>query len=119
MGGVALIAPAAADRALGVNAGRRVLRLIGVVDLGIATGLHLGQSKSLWLMARAASNPPIAAVAALNARSIRARLIAAGLLAATIMDLRMARRMRGAVDDLHSGRHIAASFPAPRSWATP
>ncbi|MGH8986002.1 MAG: hypothetical protein ACRDY6_19305 [Acidimicrobiia bacterium] len=89
-----LIAPAAVGRALGVHSSRRVLRTIGLVDLALAPGLYFGRPQWPWLLARAASNPLIVAVAATNARSIRARVIAAGLIGATVIDLRNAARMR-------------------------
>jgi hypothetical protein len=82
--------------------------------------LLFGHSKSSWLVARAA-NPPIAAVAIMNARSTRARLIAAGLLGATIMDLRTAARMRSHEHDVDRNdprvRSTATSAPSSRVGA--
>jgi hypothetical protein len=40
------------------------------------------------------SNPLIAAVTVMHARTVRARVIAVGLIGATVMDLRTAARMR-------------------------
>ena len=94
LGAGLLIAPAAVGRALGVDSGPRVLRTIGLVDLALAPGLYFGRPQWPWLMARAGSNPLIAAVTVANARSVRARVIAAGLIGATVMDLRTAARMR-------------------------
>jgi len=94
LGSVLLIAPEAVGRALGVDSGRRVLRAIGLVDLGLAPGLYLGRPQWPWPVARAASNPLIAVVAVANARSVRARVIATGLIGATVIDLRTAARMR-------------------------
>jgi hypothetical protein len=94
LGSGLLIAPAAVGRALGVDSDRRVLRTIGLVDLALAPGLYFGRPQWPWLMARAASNPLIAAVTVANARSTRARVLAVGLIGATVMDLRTAARMR-------------------------
>jgi hypothetical protein len=71
-----------------------VVRAIGVADLVLAVGLHLGRPSWPWLMARAATNPVIAAVAVVSGRSWRARLLAAGLAVATASDLRTAARLR-------------------------
>jgi hypothetical protein len=99
LGSILLIAPAGAGRAIGVDAGNRVLRMIGVVDLALGAGLLSGRPTWPWLVARAASNPLIAAVAVTYARSLRARVLAAGLIGATIIDLRTAARMRSSVVD--------------------
>jgi hypothetical protein len=99
LGSILLIAPARTGRALGVDADRRVLRKIGVVDAGLAPGLYFGRPKWCWLVARAISNPLIAVVAVANARALRARVIAAGLIGATLMDLRTAARLRASVSD--------------------
>jgi hypothetical protein len=90
------LAPAATARLAGIDADPRVLRAIGVTDLVLAAGLHLGRPSWPWLVARAATNPPIAAVALMSARSRRARLLAAGLAVATAADLRNAARLRAA-----------------------
>jgi hypothetical protein len=94
LGSALLLAPAAVGRALGVESSDRVLRTIGLVDLALAPCLYFGRPQWPWLVARAASNPLIAAIAVTNARSVRARVIAAGLIGATVMDLRAAARMR-------------------------
>jgi hypothetical protein len=94
LGSASFIAPAAVGRVFGVGSSRRVLRTIGLVDLVLAPGLYFGRPQWPWLMARAASNPLIAAITLMNARSVRARVIAAGLIGATVMDLRTAARMR-------------------------
>jgi hypothetical protein len=94
LGLTSLITPAAVGRVSGVSSSRRVLRTIGFVDLGVAAGLYFGRPRWPWLAARAASNPLIAATMVLNARSVRARVIAAGLIGATVTDLRTAARMR-------------------------
>jgi hypothetical protein len=89
-----LIAPAAVGRALGVDSRRRVRRRIGLVDLGLAPGLHFRTSAMAVACGLRPSNPLITLVAVANARSVRARVIAAGLIGATVMDLRTAARMR-------------------------
>jgi hypothetical protein len=99
LGTVLLIAPATARRVLGVDSDRRVLRTIGAVDLAVAPGLYFGHAKWPWLVARAASNPLIAAIAVANARTLRARVIAAGLIGATLLDVRTAARLRASVSD--------------------
>jgi hypothetical protein len=99
LGSVLLIAPATARRVLGVDSDRRVLRTIGAVDLALAPGLYFGRTKWPWLVARAASNPLIAAVAVANARTLRARVIAAGLVGATLIDVGTAARLRASVSD--------------------
>jgi hypothetical protein len=48
------------------------------------------------MTARAVSNPLIAAVTVAKANSKRAKLVAAGLCGATVMDLRTASRLRTA-----------------------
>ena len=89
-------APAATARLAGIDADPRVLRAVGMADLVLAAGLHLGRPSWPWLVARAATNPPIAAVFLVSGRSRRARLIAAGLAVATAADLRNAARLRTA-----------------------
>lgn len=96
LGGALLFAPAGVGRLLGVSPDRRVLRTIGWFDLAVAPGLYFGRPQWPWLVARAASNPAIAVVATARARSVRARVIAAGLFAATALDLRIAKRLRSA-----------------------
>jgi hypothetical protein len=96
LGCALLIAPATVGRALGVDTDRRVLRTIGLVDLALVPGLYFGRPQWPWLVARAVSNPLIAAVAVTRARTVRARVIAAGLVGATAMDLRTAMRLRSA-----------------------
>jgi hypothetical protein len=66
------------------------------VDLALVVGLYVGRPSWPWLLARAASNPPIAAVSLATARSQRARLLGAGLAVATVSDLRTAARLRAA-----------------------
>jgi hypothetical protein len=90
------LAPAAAARLAGIDADPLVIRAIGVTDLVLAAGLHFGRPSWPWLVARAASNPAIAAVSLASSRSRRARLLAAGLAAATAADLRNAARLRAA-----------------------
>ena len=91
-----LAAPSVAGKVLGVDCGPRMLRTIGLVDLALAPGLYFGRSKSTWMTARALSNPLIAAVTVAKARSKRAKVVAAGLCGATVMDLRTASRLRTA-----------------------
>ena len=95
-GALLLAAPSVAGKVLGVDCGRRTLRAIGLVDLVLAPGLYFGRPSSTWMTARALSNPLIAAVTVAKARSKRARLVAAGLCGATVMDLRTASRLRTA-----------------------
>ena len=90
------LAPAATARFTGIDATPGVLRLVGLVDLALALGLCVGRPSWPWLLARAASNPAIAAVALASARSRRARLLAVGLVVATASDLRTAARLRAA-----------------------
>jgi len=94
LGVALLVAPGVMAWVLGVKPNRRALRVIGLVDLALAPGLYLGRPRWPWLVARALTNPPIAAFAVANARSARARGLAAGLVAATAVDLRTAARMR-------------------------
>lgn len=96
LGSALLVDPARVGRGLGVDPDRRVLRTIGLVDLVLVPGLYFGRPQWPWLVARAVSNPLIAAVAVTRARSVRARVIAAGLVCATAMDLRTAMRLRSA-----------------------
>lgn len=94
-GVVLLAAPTIAGRILGVGCGPRTLRTIGLVDVALAPGLYFGR-KSTWMTARALSNPMIAAVTVARAKSRRAKVFAAGLCGATVMDLRTASRLRAA-----------------------
>lgn len=96
LGGALLIDPTRVSGLLGVAADRRVLRAIGLLDVALAPGLYLGRPRWRWVLARAASNPVIAVAAIARARSVRARILAAGLVGATVMDVRLARRMRAA-----------------------
>jgi hypothetical protein len=90
------LAPEATGRLAGIDATPRVMRAIGLADLVLAVGLHRGRPSWPWLVARAATNPIIAGVALAAGRSRRARLLAAGLAAATVSDLRTAARLRTA-----------------------
>jgi hypothetical protein len=99
LGSMLLVIPSTAGRALGVETAQRTLRTIGIVDIALALGSYFGRPKWPWLVARAASNPFIATIALANARSVRARLMAAGLIGAAVMDLRAAVRMRSARPD--------------------
>jgi hypothetical protein len=109
LGTILLIAPAVVGRALGVDAGRRVLRAIGAVDLALVPGLVFGRPRWAWLVARAATNPPIAAVVFTSARSVRARVFAVGLIGATARDLRAAARMRSAAAEDSSSVGLVAT----------
>jgi hypothetical protein len=88
------LAPEATARLAGIDATAGVVRAIGVADLVLAVGLHLGRPSWPWLIARAATNPIIAGVSLVSGRSRRARLLAAGLAIATASDLRTAARLR-------------------------
>jgi hypothetical protein len=88
------LAPGATARLASIDANPGVVRAIGVADLVLAAGLHFGRPSWPWMMARAATNPVIAAVAVVSGRSWRARLLAAGLAVATASDLRTAARLR-------------------------
>ena len=90
------LAPAATARLAGIDAPSCVVRVVGLADLALALGLYVGQPSWPWLLARAASNPAIAAVSLATARSRRARLLAVGLAIATASDLRTVARMRAA-----------------------
>jgi len=94
IGAALLLAPGPTARALGVESSHRTLRTIGLVDVALAPGLYYGRPQWPWLTARGASNPLIAAVVATSARTKRARILAAGLVGATVMDLRTAARLR-------------------------
>jgi hypothetical protein len=87
------VVPAATARLAGIDATPARVR---VVDLALAVGLFVGRPSWPWLLARAASNPAIAVVSLASARSRRARLVAAGLIAATASDLRTVARLRAA-----------------------
>lgn len=87
-------APGAAARLAGIDASPGVMRAVGLTDLVLALGLFVGRPSWPWMVARAASNPAIAGVALTTARSRRARLLAAGLVAVTASDLRTAARLR-------------------------
>jgi hypothetical protein len=89
------LAPAATARLAGVDAPAGDMRAVGLVDLALALGLYVGRPSWPWLLARAASNPAIAAVTLASARSRRARLAAASLAVATASDL-------GTVGRLHA-----------------
>ena len=67
------LAPAATARFAGIDASPGVLRLVGLADLALALalGLYIGRPSWPWMVARAASNPMIAAVALASARSRR------------------------------------------------
>ena len=87
------MAPAATARLAGIDATSGLVRVVGPADLALALGLYVGPSWP-WLLARAASNPAVAAVLLTSARSRRARLFAAGLTVATASDLRTVARLR-------------------------
>lgn len=90
------LTPAATMRLAGIRAAPGVVRAVGMADLVLAVGLHLGRPAWPWLLARAATNPAIAALSVVSGQSRRARLLAAGLVVATISDLRTAARLRAA-----------------------
>jgi len=94
LGVALLLAPGLMAKVLGLAPDRRMLRAIGLVDLALALGLFLGRPRWPWLTARALSNPLIAVAVATRARSLRARLLAAGLVGVTVVDLRTANRLR-------------------------
>jgi hypothetical protein len=88
------LAPAATARLAGIDATPAIVRAVGLVDLALALGLFVGRPSWPWLLARAASNPVIAAVSLASARPRCARLVAAGLAVATASDLRTVARLR-------------------------
>jgi hypothetical protein len=90
------LVPAATARVAGIDASPGVVRAVGLADLALALGLYMGRPSWPWLLARAASNPAIAAVSLASARSRRARLLAASLAVATASDLRTVIRLRAA-----------------------
>jgi hypothetical protein len=90
------LAPGATSRLAAIDATPAVVRVVGLVDLALALGLFVARPSWPWLLARAASNPAIAAVSLASARSRRARLVAAGLVVATASDLRTVARLRAA-----------------------
>jgi hypothetical protein len=85
---VCTVAPATTARLAGIDATLGVVRAVGLADLALALGLYVGRPSWPWLLARAASNPAIAAVSLASARSRRARLLAASLAVATGSDVR-------------------------------
>lgn len=89
-------APAPTARLAGIDATPAVVRSVGITDVVLAAGLHLGRPSWPWLLARAATNPVIAAVSLASGRSWRAQVLAAGLAVATVTDLRTAARLRAA-----------------------
>jgi hypothetical protein len=91
-----VLAPAATARLTGIDASPTVVRGIGLTDLVLATGLHLGRPSWAWMVARATSNPAIAAAVLASGRSRRARLLATALAVVTVTDLRTAARLRAA-----------------------
>jgi hypothetical protein len=90
------LVPAATARVAGIDAAPGMVRAVGLADLALAPGLYVGRPSWPWLLARAASNPAIAAVSLASARSRRARLLAASLAVATASDLRTVTRLRAA-----------------------
>ena len=90
------VAPATTARLAGIDATLGVVRAVGLADLVLALGLYVGRPSWPWLLARAASNPAIAAVSLASALSRRARLVAARLAVATASDLRTVARFRAA-----------------------
>jgi hypothetical protein len=90
------LAPDATARLAGIDPGAAVIRAVGLADLALAVGLFVGRPSWPWMLARAASNPAIAAMSMASARSRRARLIAVGLAAATASDLRTVARLHAA-----------------------
>jgi hypothetical protein len=82
------VAPATTARLAGIDATLGVVRAVGLADLALALGLYVGRPSWPWLLARAASNPAIAAVSLASARSRRARLLAASFAVATTSDVR-------------------------------
>jgi hypothetical protein len=68
-----ILAPAATARLAGIDATPAVGRAVGLVDLALALGLFVGRPSWPWLLARAASNPAIAAVSLASAPSRRPR----------------------------------------------
>lgn len=96
LGSALVFAPTTVSQLVGLAAEPRTLRAIGIADLALAPGLYLGRPQWPWMLARAAANPVIAAVFASSARSARARVVAAGLIGATALDLRTAVALRAA-----------------------
>jgi hypothetical protein len=93
---VCTLAPTTTARLAGADAAPGVVRAIGVADLVLAAGLHLGRPSWPWLIARAATNPVIATVLVVSGRKRRVWLLATGLAVATASDLRTAARLRTA-----------------------
>jgi hypothetical protein len=96
--GVALlIVPSSAGSLIGI-ADEGHARLIGAVDVIIAAGLLTRRPRWPWLLARAAANPPTAAIAILAARATprrrRAVLCGATICTATFGDLAGVRALR-------------------------
>lgn len=88
--GIALVAAPDRTNAVVGLADRRSARLIGVVDLALATGLVAGRPRWPWLAARAAANLAIAVLGLRSARGTgrarRAQIFAGALVAATLGD---------------------------------
>lgn len=98
IGAALLSRPGAAASVLGVPDDVQAMRLLGAADLVVAAGLLAGRPRWPWMAVRGALNVPTAVYAVTaSARAPRAwplRAIAAGLLVATVVDLRTAARLR-------------------------
>jgi hypothetical protein len=98
LGAVLLLAPDATGRLLGVRPDPG-LAAIGVADVAIGVGLLAGRPRWMWLLARAAANPPSAWWFARAGRRDggRGALVAAAAVAAvTVGDVATARTLREA-----------------------
>lgn len=101
LGAVLLLAPETVARTLGIrpDPSDRALDVIGVVDVVVGAGLLVSRTRSPWLLARAAANPPSAwwFLRAGLRDSSRPAVAAAALLGAlTLADARTARTLRDA-----------------------
>jgi hypothetical protein len=103
------VAPATTARHAGIDATPGVVRAVGLADLAPALGLYVGRPSWPWLLARAASNPAIAALSLASVRSRRARLLAASLAVATGSDLRTVARLSAPpIADRHATQRPSA-----------
>jgi hypothetical protein len=96
IGSVLTFAPARVGPKIGLT-DLRATRVVGLTDLALAPGLLRGRPRWPWLSARAGLNFVIVGYALTTARhSRRSQIVAAGLVVATVSDLRAVLALRRA-----------------------